>query len=72
MATNLSALDAAEPYDYCVVGSGPAGTILGTRLVEAGFRTVILESGGSLADSLFNPKRSGSPSTSSPATPTTR
>jgi choline dehydrogenase-like flavoprotein len=56
MVTNLSALDAAEHYDYCVIGSGPAGTILGTRLVEAGFRTVILESGGSLADWLFNPK----------------
>ena len=39
------ALDASEPYDVCIVGSGPAGTVLGTRLVEHGLRTLILESG---------------------------
>jgi hypothetical protein len=31
MASNLAALDAAEPYACCVIGSGPAGTVLGTR-----------------------------------------
>jgi glucose dehydrogenase len=54
MSRNLGALGAAEPYDVCIVGSGPAGTVLGTRLVEAGVRTIILESGGSIFDWLFN------------------
>ena len=50
MARDLGALDAAEPYDVCIVGSGPAGTVLGTQLVEAGLRVLILESGGSVFD----------------------
>lgn len=50
MAKDLGALDAAEPYDICIVGSGPAGTVLGTQLVEAGLKVLILESGGSIFD----------------------
>ena len=45
---NLSALDSPEPYDVCIIGSGPAGTILGTELVKKGIRTLMLESGGSV------------------------
>ena len=44
----LEALDAAEPFDVCIIGSGPAGTILGRSLVERGVRTVIVESGTTL------------------------
>ncbi len=47
---NMAAIDAAEPYDVCVVGSGPAGTIVATTLVEHGVRTLLLESGNSLLD----------------------
>src|SRR5688572_6461831 len=50
MARDLGALDAAEPYDVCIVGSGPAGTVLGTQLVEAGLKVLMLESGGSILD----------------------
>lgn len=53
---NLEALDAAEPYDVCIVGSGPAGTVLGTQLAQRGVRTVILESGNSMADWLMDPR----------------
>ncbi|UCF20470.1 MAG: GMC family oxidoreductase [Gemmatimonadota bacterium] len=53
---NLAALDRAEPYDVCVIGSGPAGTILATRLAEQGVRTVIIESGNSLLDWLADPR----------------
>lgn len=45
---NLDALDTSEPYDVCIIGSGPSGTILGTELVKKGVRTLILESGGSV------------------------
>jgi choline dehydrogenase-like flavoprotein len=52
---NLNVLDSSDPYDVCIIGSGPAGTILGKSLVARGIRTVILESGrglfGWLADS---------------------
>ncbi|HZW36525.1 MAG: GMC oxidoreductase [Deltaproteobacteria bacterium] len=43
-----TSLDASEPYDVVIIGSGPAGTILGRSLVERGIRTLILESGSNL------------------------
>lgn len=33
-------------YDYVVVGGGNAGSVVGTRLAEAGFSVAILEAGG--------------------------
>ena len=45
---SLDALDASEPFDVCIVGSGFAGTILGRSLAARGVRTLILESGGGL------------------------
>ena len=45
---HLDALDSSEPFDVCIIGSGPAGTTLGTELVKKGVRTLILESGGSV------------------------
>jgi choline dehydrogenase-like flavoprotein len=48
LSENLSALDSADPFDVCIIGSGFAGTVLGKCLVERGVRTVILESGSSL------------------------
>jgi len=33
------------PYEVCIVGSGPAGAILGKSLVDEGIKTVIIESG---------------------------
>lgn len=42
---DLSALDRREPYDVCVIGTGPAGAIVANDLVERGFRVVLLESG---------------------------
>lgn len=41
----LAEVLAAPPFDVCIVGSGPAGAILGLELVRAGVRTVILEAG---------------------------
>lgn len=46
---NLDALDGDVPYDVCVIGSGLAGTVLATTLVRHGVRTLLLESGTSLA-----------------------
>lgn len=54
IVANLDALDASEPYDVCVVGSGPAGTMLATTLVERGVRTLLVESGNSLLDWLLD------------------
>jgi choline dehydrogenase-like flavoprotein len=45
---NIAALDVSEPYDVCIIGSGPAGTILGTELAKNRIRTLMLESGGSV------------------------
>ena len=39
-----SVLDGAV-FDVCIIGSGPAGAVLGKDLVDRGVRTVILESG---------------------------
>lgn len=44
----IDALDTAEPFDVCIIGSGPTGTIIGKSLVENGIRTVILEAGSSM------------------------
>jgi len=41
----LSALEGALPFDVCIVGSGPAGAVLGLDLVERGRRVVMLEAG---------------------------
>jgi choline dehydrogenase-like flavoprotein len=51
---NLNALDSSEPFEVCIIGSGPAGTILGTSLVQRGIRTLILESGNGLFTWLFD------------------
>ena len=56
---SINDLDAAAPFDVCIVGSGPAGTVLGKSLVERGIRTVILESGGSLLRWFVDPKLKG-------------
>ena len=48
--TDLAPLDAAQPYDVCVVGSGPAGTLLGSSLTRRGVRVLLLESGRGLID----------------------
>jgi len=42
---SLEALEVREPYDVCIIGSGPAGTCLGVSLTRQGLRTLILESG---------------------------
>ena len=46
--TPLDAISGAEPFDVCIIGSGPAGTVLGMDLVKRGYRTVIVESGPEL------------------------
>ena len=48
--TSLAPLDAGEPYDVCIVGSGPAGTLLGSSLAQRGARVLMLESGCGLID----------------------
>ncbi|ADE16346.1 glucose-methanol-choline oxidoreductase [Nitrosococcus halophilus Nc 4] len=56
LVRNLDALEGSEPFDVCIIGSGPAGTTLGTLLAEHGIRTVILESGNSLLNWLADPR----------------
>src|SRR5262245_45535609 len=41
----LAEVQDAPPFDVCIVGSGPAGSLLGLELARAGVRTVILEAG---------------------------
>ena len=48
LVNNLEALDSTEPYDVCIIGSGMAGSVLGVRLVQAGLRVLMLESGNTL------------------------
>ena len=35
----------SDPADVCIIGSGPAGAVLGAALVRQGVRVVVLESG---------------------------
>jgi choline dehydrogenase-like flavoprotein len=58
-SSGLAALDAADPYDVCIIGSGFSGTILGTELAKAGIRTIILESGHGMAGWLFDGRVKG-------------
>jgi glucose dehydrogenase len=51
---NLDAIEQSEPFDVCILGSGPAGTILGSELVKRGIRTLIIESGGSVIRWVFD------------------
>ena len=43
--SSFDPLDASDPYDVCIIGSGPAGIILAKSLVRNGVRTLMLESG---------------------------
>ena len=42
------ALERTAPADVCIIGSGPAGAVLGRDLVARGIRTVMVESGTTL------------------------
>ena len=44
-----SAGGSAEPYDVCVIGSGPAGAFVAHELVLAGARVVLVEAGDTVA-----------------------
>ena len=48
IAQNFEALDTADQYDVCIVGSGPAGSVLCRSLVAQGVKTLVLESGKNL------------------------
>lgn len=43
--TTLAELGEPDPFDVCIIGSGPAGAILAGQLVDAGIETLVLESG---------------------------
>jgi choline dehydrogenase-like flavoprotein len=54
--THLGALDTADPFDVCIIGSGPTGTIIGKTLVENGIRTIMIEAGSTLFNWLTDRK----------------
>ena len=41
----------SEPYDICIIGTGPAGIVLCSELADTGLRICVLESGGLRKDS---------------------
>lgn len=45
---DLSSLDTEEPFDVCIIGSGPAGMVTAADLVKRGVRTLVVESGSDL------------------------
>ena len=44
-AGSIDESDAGEPFDVCIIGSGPAGSILACELVRHGVRTLLVEGG---------------------------
>jgi glucose dehydrogenase len=52
----LQELRTCAPLDVCVVGSGPAGTLLGIHLARAGVRTLIVEAGVNPSDMARDPR----------------
>lgn len=46
----LTAVGAAETYEYIVVGSGPGGGPLAANLARAGHKTLLIEAGGDEGD----------------------
>jgi len=52
----LGSLNETDSFDVCIIGSGFAGTILGTLLSRQGARTLILESGTNLFRWVFDKK----------------
>lgn len=46
MKVSVEQLAGAPPFDYCIVGSGPAGITLALALEDAGKRILLLEGGG--------------------------
>ena len=59
--SDAPSLEAALPYDVCVIGSGFAGLHLALRTAEAGLRTVVIEAGaaGATASEAFPFSSSG-------------
>ena len=43
-----------KQFDVCIIGSGPAGTILGVNLAKAGINTLIVESGSNMFNWITN------------------
>lgn len=52
--TNLAATEVQDPYDVCIIGSGPAGSVVARDLVKNGARVIMLESGTGMAQWLFD------------------
>jgi choline dehydrogenase-like flavoprotein len=46
-------------YDVCIVGSGPAGITVARQLLGAGYRIVLLESGGEFPESKYQQLNKG-------------
>jgi len=60
-------LQETSEFDVCIIGSGPAGAILGNDLAARGLRTVILESGTTLERMGSDPRYAGLAELSVPA-----
>ena len=45
MHENLDNITQLSDYDLCIVGSGPAGLALASKLINKGIKFIILESG---------------------------
>ncbi|MEJ2617963.1 MAG: NAD(P)-binding protein [Ignavibacteriaceae bacterium] len=53
---NFNIIDTNNTYDVCIIGSGPAGTVLAKSLVENDLRTIVLESGTNIFGWMTNNK----------------
>ena len=57
--SSLDQLRSAELYDVCIIGSGPAGAVLGNDLARKGVRTLIIESGWNIQDTMSDERYRG-------------
>lgn len=58
-AAKLAEIESIDTVDVCIIGSGPAGSVLGTNLARQGVRTLVVEAGANPTEMQRDARLSG-------------